>query len=47
MIEDHAILCFIAVIALPCIFGGIYALISRPSRHYYRNQRGVWYRKRY
>lgn len=47
MIETHAILLLIAIFGVPCILGLVYALITRPSKYYYKHNGYYWKRKKF
>ena len=44
--ENHAICLIIAMVAIPCIIGAVYAWITRPSKYYYKHNGYRWIKKR-
>lgn len=40
MIEDSALMVIYLMIGIPLILGAIYALLTRPSKYYYRIKDG-------
>ena len=47
MIEDHALVLLIAMIAIPCLIGIIVDWFTRPRKTYYKSEGGVWYKKKW
>ena len=43
--ENHAIYLIVAMVAIPCIIGALYAWLTRPSKHYYKLNGYRWEKK--
>ena len=40
MIENNALMLIYLMIGIPCVLGAIYAILTRPSKYYYKIKDG-------